>query len=70
MSNSRRTLQAGLPCQGFRAFLLGSGATTFDNRRLIAEGMDPPPAFAEYLGTCIRTGEGEPIANQMRYDFR
>jgi 3-oxoacyl-[acyl-carrier-protein] synthase II len=43
---------------------------TFDNRRLIAEGMDPPPAFAEYLGACIRSGEGEPIADQMRYDFR
>jgi hypothetical protein len=43
---------------------------TFDNRRLIAEGMNPPPAFTEYLGACIRTGEGEPIADQMRYDFR
>ena len=43
---------------------------TFDNRRLIAEGMNPPPAFTEYLGACIRTGEGEAIADQMRYDFR
>jgi nucleoside-diphosphate-sugar epimerase len=43
---------------------------TFDNRRLMAEGMDPPPAFTEYLGACIRTGEDEPIAAQMRYDFR
>jgi nucleoside-diphosphate-sugar epimerase len=43
---------------------------TFDNRRLMEEGMDPPPAFTEYLGACIRTGEGEPIADQMRYDFR
>jgi hypothetical protein len=43
---------------------------TFDNRRLMAEGMNPPPAFTEYLGACIRTGEGEPIADQMRYDFR
>jgi nucleoside-diphosphate-sugar epimerase len=43
---------------------------TFDNRRLMEEGMDPPPAFTEYLGACIRTGEGEPIADQMRYEFR
>jgi nucleoside-diphosphate-sugar epimerase len=43
---------------------------TFDNRRLLAEGMDPPPAFTEYLDACIRTGEGEPIALQMRYEFR
>jgi len=42
----------------------------FDNRRLLAEGMDPPPAFTEYLGACIRTGEGAPIADQMRFDFR
>ena len=42
----------------------------FDNRRLIAEGMPPPPAFTDYLETCVQTGESEPIAAQMRYDFR
>ena len=43
---------------------------TFDNRRLLAEGLDPPPAFTEYLDACIRTGENAPIADQMRFDFR
>jgi hypothetical protein len=30
-----------------------SGAEMFDNRRLLAEGMPPPPRFTDYLPACI-----------------
>jgi nucleoside-diphosphate-sugar epimerase len=42
----------------------------FDNSRLLAEGVDAPPRFTDYLPECVRTGETEPIAVQMKYDFR
>lgn len=42
---------------------------TFDNRRLLAEGMEPPPRFTDYLEACVRSRPGESIAEQMRTDF-
>jgi len=43
--------------------------TTFDNHRLLAEGMEPPPAFADYLGVCVQSSREIPIAQQMMVDF-
>ena len=43
---------------------------TFDNSRLLAEGVSPPPRFADYAGICALTSEGETIAEQMQYDFK
>jgi nucleoside-diphosphate-sugar epimerase len=43
---------------------------TFDNGRLLAEGVPQPPRFADYAGLCARTAEGETIAEQMQYDFK
>lgn len=42
----------------------------FDNRRLLAEGVPPPPRFTSYAGLCARTAHGAPIASQMVYDFK
>ncbi len=42
----------------------------FDNQRLLEEGMDAPPRFIDYLPACARTGEREPVGDQMLYDFR
>jgi len=42
----------------------------FDNSRLLAEDMPPPPRFTDYLGACIRTGQSMTVAEQMLYDFR
>lgn len=42
----------------------------FDNRRLLAEGMAPPPPFTDFVAACARSGETVPIRDQMRYDFR
>ena len=42
----------------------------FDNRRLLAEGMPPPPRFDSYAGACARSADGVPITSQMRYDFK
>ena len=43
---------------------------TFDNRRLLAEGMQAPPRFTDYLESCMLSGQGQTIAEQMVYDFR
>ena len=43
---------------------------TFDNARLLAEGIASPPRFADYLDACVRTGERETIAEQMTHDAR
>jgi nucleoside-diphosphate-sugar epimerase len=43
---------------------------TFDNRRLLAEGMTAPPRLTDYLEACVRTGQDMTIAEQMLYDFR
>jgi nucleoside-diphosphate-sugar epimerase len=43
---------------------------TFDNSRLLAEGIPPPGRFTDYLEICLRTGRSLPVAEQMLYDFR
>lgn len=43
---------------------------TFDNSRLLAEGMAPSPRFTNYLDTCIKTGTTESLLEQMKYDFK
>jgi nucleoside-diphosphate-sugar epimerase len=43
--------------------------TVFDNQRLLAEGVPPPPPFADYLGICVETSRGISIAQQMAVDF-
>jgi thioester reductase-like protein len=43
---------------------------TFDNRRLLAEGMEAPPRFTDYLDACVSTGQDMTVAEQMLYDFR
>lgn len=43
---------------------------TFDNARLLAEGVAAPPRFVDYLGTCVRTGENQTIADQMVRESR
>ncbi len=43
---------------------------TFDNSRLLAAGVPPPPRFSDYAGLCAQTAEGATIAEQMQYDFK
>jgi len=42
---------------------------TFDNRRLLAEGMPPPTPFADYLGVCAESSRDILISRQMMVDF-
>ena len=43
---------------------------TFDNTRLISEGMEAAPRFCDYIDACVHTGERQSIAEQMLGDFR
>lgn len=43
---------------------------TFNNQRMREAGIAPPPRFVDYLPVCQQTGEDQPIAEQMLYDFR
>ena len=43
---------------------------TFDNQRLLAEGMAAPPGFADYIAACVHTGQDLTVAEQMLYEFR
>jgi nucleoside-diphosphate-sugar epimerase/glutathionylspermidine synthase len=45
-----------------------SGAEMFDNRRLLAEGMRPPPRFTEYLPACIQQSANRSVYEQMLHD--
>jgi glutathionylspermidine synthase len=50
-------------------FLLSaSGAEMFDNRRLLAEGMRPPPRFTEYLPACITQSANRSVYEQILHD--
>ena len=40
----------------------------FDNARLLAEGVLPPPTFLSYLPTCLRRSRDRSIEEQMRDD--
>ena len=42
----------------------------FDNRRLLREGINPPPAFIEYISSCVKSSHDIPIAEQMASDFK
>lgn len=42
----------------------------FENQRLLAEGMSPPPKFSSYVGLCETTSQGHSIAEQMRFDYK
>jgi nucleoside-diphosphate-sugar epimerase len=42
----------------------------FDNRRLLGEDIDPPPAFVDYISTCVKSSRDIPIAEQMAVDFK
>lgn len=43
---------------------------TFENSRLLGEGIPPPPAFADYIGLCGATTANMSIYEQMKYDFK
>jgi nucleoside-diphosphate-sugar epimerase/glutathionylspermidine synthase len=50
-------------------FLLSaSGAEMFDNRRLLAEGMQRPPRFTDYLPACIRQSARHSVYEQILHD--
>jgi nucleoside-diphosphate-sugar epimerase/glutathionylspermidine synthase len=50
-------------------FLLSaSGAEVFDNSRLLAEGMRPPPRFTEYLPACITQPANQGVYEQILHD--
>lgn len=40
----------------------------FDNRRLLEEGMPPPPKFTSYLGRCATQPADKSVYQQMRDD--
>jgi nucleoside-diphosphate-sugar epimerase len=41
------------------------GVDAFDNARLLAEGVPPPPRFTDWLPRCIATSRGATIYEQM-----
>jgi nucleoside-diphosphate-sugar epimerase/glutathionylspermidine synthase len=50
-------------------FRLSAGVTTlFDNRRLLNEGMPPPPRFTDYLPVCVTSSRGRSIYEQLLHD--
>lgn len=42
----------------------------FDNRRLLGEGMSPPPKFTGYVARCVETTRDMPLLEQMLDDFK
>jgi nucleoside-diphosphate-sugar epimerase len=69
----RQLLGAGdeerwLPALAALFQLSACGVEVFDNRRLLAEGMAPPPRFTDYLPVCIDTSLGRSIHDQFRDD--
>lgn len=42
----------------------------FDNQRLLAEGIEPPPRLVSYLGTCLRSVRGRSMLEMMQADFK
>jgi nucleoside-diphosphate-sugar epimerase/glutathionylspermidine synthase len=50
-------------------FLLSaSGAQMFDNSRLLAEGMRPPPRLTDYLPVCIKQPANRGVYEQLLHD--
>jgi nucleoside-diphosphate-sugar epimerase/glutathionylspermidine synthase len=48
--------------------LSASGAEVFDNSRLLAEGMRPPPRFTDYLPACITQPANRGVYEQLLHD--
>lgn len=46
----------------------GFPTLTFDNRRLLDEGMPPPPPFADYLDACMTRPQAGSVYEQMKAD--
>ena len=46
----------------------GTAVEFFDNGRLLAEGMPPPPRFTSYLPLCAIRPSDRSIYEQMRDD--
>jgi nucleoside-diphosphate-sugar epimerase len=44
------------------------GVEVFDNRRLLAEGLPPPPRFTSYLRACATLPPDRSVCEQMRDD--
>ncbi len=44
--------------------------TSFDNSRLLAESVPPPPRFTDYLHRCVETSHDRTISEQMMIDFQ
>lgn len=42
----------------------------FDNSRLLAEGVRPPPHVTDYLDVCVRSSLSMSVAEQMAWDFK
>jgi nucleoside-diphosphate-sugar epimerase len=42
-----------------------AGVEVFDNRRLLEEGLPPPPRFTDYLPACVRLPPGRSVYEQM-----
>lgn len=42
----------------------------FDNARLIAEGMAPPPPVGGFMALCAATSGNIPLQDQMAWDFK
>jgi nucleoside-diphosphate-sugar epimerase len=50
-------------------FRLSAGVTAlFDNRRLLNEGMPPPPRFTDYLPVCVASARGRSVYEQLLHD--
>lgn len=46
----------------------GTGVELFDNRRLLEEGLPPPPRLTSYLHRCVALPPGRSVYEQMRDD--
>jgi thioester reductase-like protein len=42
----------------------------FRNDHLLAEGIQAPPRFSDYIGLCVESARHIPIADQMKWDFK
>jgi nucleoside-diphosphate-sugar epimerase len=62
--DEERLLQALEPLFRFSA----CGVEAFDNRRLLDEGMPPPPRFTRYLRLCATQPPGRSVYEQLRDD--
>ena len=62
--DEERLLQALEPFFRFSA----CGVEAFDNRRLLDEGLPPPPRFTDYLRVCATQPPGRSVYEQMRDD--